>query len=123
MAISGKKKTRKSSAVYTQSRPHQSHRIISQSFMQLHVTASKDLHGGKKKRPSKNGLIKVVPLPSLEAKKKSQKGQEPLPALKSLSRVMSPRTPQPLPKEGWPASPTMPQTPLVKGGHQSKFFS
>lgn len=63
----------------------------------------------RRKKPSKNGLIKVVPPPSLEAKKKSKKGQEPLPALKSLSRVMSPRSPQPLPKEGWPASPTCPR--------------
>ncbi|UKZ67679.1 uncharacterized protein TrAtP1_008836 [Trichoderma atroviride] len=78
------------------------------------------------KKPSKNGLIKVVPLPSLEAKKKSKKGQEPLPALKSLSRVMSPRRPPNFAnlsqnKVG-PLSPSMPQTPLVKGGHQSKSF-
>lgn len=74
------------------------------------------------KKPSKNGLIKVVPLPSLEAKKKSKNGQEPLPALKSLSRVMSPRTPPTSPKRRLARFPVMPQTPLVKGGHQGKSF-
>jgi hypothetical protein len=58
--------------------------------MQLQVTAQRIYEA---KKPSKNGLIKVIPLPSLEAKKKSQKGQEPLPALNPCRESWHQETP------------------------------